>query len=71
MCDAAYLTLADQVAARALADRTGAIVAMAMGATGGDLPDPEDAIAALDAALNADPMPADPKHRMARFLGVA
>jgi hypothetical protein len=67
----AYLLIVEQVAARTLADRQGLIVASAVGADVGVLPDVDEEIAKLDAALDAVPQHADPKRRMARFLGVA
>jgi hypothetical protein len=73
VCDAAYLLLVEQVIARTLADRQGAIVAAAMGADVGVLPDPGEEVTRLDEALNGAPTrtETDPMTRMARFLGVA
>lgn len=74
VCDAAYLLAVEQVMARALVDRQAALVAAAMGADVGDLPEPETERVAFDEALNGRPLAGadvDDTTRLARFLGVA
>lgn len=54
VCDFVHALMLDRVERLVLADRTGVLVALAMGAEG-DLPDVDEAAVAFEAALTADP----------------
>lgn len=68
----AYVILTDRLEARVTADRQIVGAALAAGATGLDMPDPDEARERFDAALEAAPVEVNQEQaELARALGVA
>lgn len=71
LCDVTYVLLLERLERQVLSERQVAAVLAAAGAEDVEMPSMDEACAAFDAALIAEPVPESSRAAMLRELGVA